>query len=163
MENIVKLRKIKLSDKKYFAKWWRDRSLLKVTSGKLKRISDKEVDKYFNRILRGSKGKQYIITAGGKIIGHIALEQRRADWYETQIIIGEKKQQDRGYGIKVIKQLLGKAQKLGIKKIYLEVRLDNLKAINAYKKCGFVKAGVKRYPKNKYLPRTMKMILRAHK
>jgi len=43
----ILLRKIKPSDKKYFARWWRDKELIKLTSGILKLISDEEVEKYF--------------------------------------------------------------------------------------------------------------------
>jgi len=159
--NRISLRKIKGSDKRYFAKWWRDKSLLKITSGELKRISDQEVSKYFTRISKDAKGKQYMITVSGEAIGHIALERRKNGWYEIQIVIGEKKQQNKGYGIKAIKQLLGKTQKEGINKIYLEVRPNNLRAIRAYEKCGFQNTGIKRYPNNLYLPKTIKMVLRT--
>jgi len=44
------LRKIKLSDKKYLAYWWRDKELLKLTSDLLRPIPDKEVNLYFQEI-----------------------------------------------------------------------------------------------------------------
>ncbi len=47
---LLSLRKIRIKDKKYFAKWWRDRELLKLTSGILKPISDAEVNRYFSTI-----------------------------------------------------------------------------------------------------------------
>lgn len=154
------LRKLRISDRKYFAKWWRDKELLKVTSGILKRITEKEVDKYFFEMLKDKKAQHYMITVNRKTIGHISLEQRKNSWYETQVVIGEKNQQGKGYGTDAIKLLIRKARKAGIKKVYLEVRLNNLKAIHAYEKCGFRKAGIKRYPKNKYLPQTLMMALR---
>ena len=155
----IKLRKIKISDKKYFAKWWRDKDLLKLTSGILKRITDKEVSEYFLKILASKSDFHYIILAGRKVIGHIALEKRKSGWYETQIVIGEKNYQSKGYGTKAIKLLINKAKKTNIEKIYLEVRSNNVRAIKAYEKCGFRKAGIKKYPKNKYLPQTLKMAL----
>lgn len=156
----ISLRKIEINDEKYFAKWWRDKKLIRVTSGELRRITDKEVHKYFLRILKDKKNIQYMIMVDEKVIGHIALERRRDEWYETQIVIGEKNQQGRGYGTVAIKLLIRKASKAGIKKVYLVVRPDNLKAICAYEKCGFRRAGIKKYPKNKYLPQTTKMVLR---
>lgn len=156
----VSLRKIRISDKKCFAKWWRDKELLKVTSGMLKRITDKEVDKYFSKILKDKNAQHYMIVANRKTIGLISLEQRSGGWYETQIVIGEKNQQGKGYGTDAIKLLIRKAKRIGIKKIYLEVRPKNIKAIRAYEKCGFWKAGIKRYPNNKYLSQTIKMVLR---
>ena len=155
----VLLRKIRIGDRKYFARWWRDKELLRVTSGMLRRITDYEIDKYFSKILNDKKSLQYMIAVNRKTVGHISLDKRNGGWYETQIVIGEKSQQGKGYGTKAIKQLLEKAQKFGIKKIYLEVRQNNLGAIRAYEKCGFRKVGIKKYPKNKYLPQTVKMIL----
>lgn len=43
-------------------------------------------------------------------------------------------------------------------KKYFANRPDNTRAIKAYEKCGFKKAGIKKYPKNKYLPQTLKMV-----
>lgn len=40
MDTII-LRKIKYSDKRHFAKRWRNKELLRLTSGILQRISDK--------------------------------------------------------------------------------------------------------------------------
>jgi len=84
------LQKIKLTDKKYFADWWRDKELLKLTSGILKRISDKEVDKYFQSILESENSHHFMIVLDKKTIGHITLAKRRNNWHETQIVIGEK-------------------------------------------------------------------------
>jgi RimJ/RimL family protein N-acetyltransferase len=157
---MITLRKIKFNDKKYFTKWWRDKNLLKLTSGVLKRISDKEVDKYFQDILKNKKDYHFIIALDGKVIGHISLAKRKNNWYETQIIIGEKRYWNRGYGSKAIQILLRKARYLKISKIYLEVRPNNTRAIRAYEKCGFQKVKIIKYPKNKYLPETLRMELK---
>ena len=157
--NKIFLRKIKLSDKKYFAKWWRDKELLKLTSGILQCISDKEVNKYFGNILKSKKDQHFLITLNEIVIGHIFLTKKRNDWYETQIVIGEKKYWGKGYGTKAIKLLIKRAKKLNISKIYLEVRPTNIRAIKSYEKCGFKRAGIKKYPQNKYLQETLKMIL----
>ncbi|MBI2003618.1 MAG: GNAT family N-acetyltransferase [Parcubacteria group bacterium] len=157
--NELSLRKVRPSDKKYFTKWWRDKELLKLTSGVLKPISDKELDNYFLDILKNRKDFHFIITLNKKSIGHISLSERKNSWYETQIIIGEKKYWNKGYGSEATKLLIRKSKELNISKIYLEVRPDNLRAINAYKKSGFIEKGIKKYPKNKYLPEVLKMEL----
>lgn len=154
------LRKIKPADRKYFAKWWRDKELLKLTSGILKRISDQEVDKYFQALLNSKKDHHFVIIANKKTIGHIVLAKRKNSWYETQIVIGERQYWGRGYGTKAIKLLSKKAKKLNISKIYLEVRPANTRAIAAYENSGFMKAGIKKYPKNKYLLETLRMELK---
>lgn len=155
--NIISLRKIKPSDKRYFARWWRDKELLKLTSGILKLISDKEVEKYFSVMTNSSTDYHFMILLDKKVIGHIVLAKRKNDWYETQIVIGEKQYWGRGYGTKAIKSLLKKAKKLRVSKIYLEVRPTNTRAIVSYENSGFVKVGIKKYPKNKYLSKILKM------
>lgn len=156
----ILLRKIKLSDKRYFAKWWRNKELLKLTSGILKRISDQEVNKYFKNILDSKKDYHFMITLDKKVIGHISLVKRRNRWYETQIVIGEKKYWNKGYGTEAIQMTIKKARQLGVSKIFLRVRPTNLIAIRAYEKCGFKKTRIKRYPRNKYLPETLRMELK---
>lgn len=100
-----------------------------------------------------------MIIANKKTIGHISLVKRRNNWYETQIVIGEKQYWNKRYGSGVIKQLLKKAVSKNISKIYLEVRPNNLRAICAYQKCGFKEIRLIKYPKNKYLPETLRMEL----
>lgn len=154
------LRKIKSVDRKYFAQWWRDKELLKLTSGILKRISDQEVNKYFRAILNSKKGYHFMISANKKTIGHISLVKKQNNWYETQIVIGEKKYWGKGYGQKSIKLLLRKAKHFGMSKIYLEVRPNNSRAIRAYEQCGFQKVKMIKHPRNKYLPETLRMELK---
>lgn len=153
----VYLRKIRESDKNHFEKWWRDRELLALTSGILKRVSDEEIDKYFKAILDGKKDHHFMVILNKKAIGHISLTKRKNNWYETQIIIGEKKYWGKGYGSKAIKLLIQKAKRLKIFKIYLEVRPTNARAIRAYEHCGFYKVKTMLRPKNKYLPKTTRM------
>lgn len=156
----ITLRKVKPADKKYFAKWWRDKELLKLTSGIFERVSDQEVDEYFQNILGSKKDFHFIIILDKKVIGHISLVKRKNKWYETQIIIGEKTYWGKDYGSKSIKLLIKRANKLGISKIYLEVRPNNARAIHAYENCGFQKIKTVLYPKNKYLPKTLRMELK---
>ena len=159
--NKILLRKIKSTDKKYFARWWKNKELLKLTSGILKLISDKEIEKYFSAIIDSSTDYHFMILLDKKAIGHVVLAKRKSGWYETQIVIGEKQYWGKGYGTKAINLLLKKAKKLSITKIYLEVRPTNTRAIAAYENSGFMKAGIKKYPKNKHLSQTLRMELRV--
>lgn len=154
------MRKIKTSDKGHFAKWWRDIELLACTSGELEPISDKEVETYFSLIFKNTEDFHFIIALGKKVLGHISLAKRDGGWYETQIIIGEKECWGKGYGTKAIRMLLQKARLAHISKIFLEVRPTNTIAIAAYRKSGFVEAGIKTYPNNKCLPEVVRMELR---
>jgi RimJ/RimL family protein N-acetyltransferase len=156
----ISLRKIKQSDKNHFAKWWRNEELLRLTSGILRKISDQEVDKYFQTILNSKKDYHFMIVANGKTIGHISLAKRLKSWYETQIVIGEKNYLGRGYGSQAINLLIKRARSLSISKIYLEVRPTNIRAIRAYEQCDFRKVKIVKYPKNKYLQETLRMELK---
>lgn len=156
---IVRLRKIKSSDKVYFAKWWRDKTLAKLTSGNLEHISDEQLDRGFSSMLHDSDDLSFIITVDAKPIGHIALTKQKNGWHETQIVIGEKAYWNKGYGTKAIQLLIKKGKQLEISKIFLEVRPDNARAIKAYEKVGFKSVGIKKYPNNPLLPETLKMVL----
>lgn len=159
----VSLRKLKNSDLKYFAKWWRDKELIRFTSGDNKKLSDSKVREFFLAMLENKNNWQYMIQYGKKIVGHVTLAVRKAGWYETQIVIGEKNYWGRGIGTMAIKKLLVLAAKDKIEKIYLEVRPDNLRAINTYKDCGFIVKETKKYPDNKKLPEVLVMVLQAKK
>lgn len=156
----LSLRKIKTTDEKYFAVWWRDEALLELTSGVSQPISDEEVKKYFSTILQSADDYHFMVALGRKAIGHISLAKRKDDWYETQIIIGEKGYWGKGYGTQAIQMLIKKLGRFSIKKVFLEVRPTNLRAISAYRKCGFTEAGVKMYPQNKNLPEVLRMELK---
>lgn len=156
----VSLRKIQSRDQKYFAKWWRDEDLLKLTSGILERLSDQEVDKYFQNILKSKKDYHFIISLDRKVIGHLSLAKRKNNWHETQIVIGEKKNWGKGHGSKAIELLISRVKQFGYSKIYLEVRPTNTRAIGAYERCGFQKVKLIHYRKNKGLSKTLRLELK---
>lgn len=58
----IALRKLRKSDIKFFAKWWRKKDLLRLTSGRLRRISDEEVKKYFQKMIDGRTDYHFMIT-----------------------------------------------------------------------------------------------------
>lgn len=159
MKNIS-LRKLESSDKKYFAKWWRDKELLELTSGYLEPISDNEVNEYFQDIIENKLNYNFIITVDDKTIGHISLAKRQCNWHEIQIVIGEKEYWGKGYGSEAIKLLITEAKSMKISKIYLEVRPTNTRAIKAYENCGFKRIKKVFYPDNPLQPETIRMELR---
>lgn len=158
MREII-LRKIKKSDLKYFLKWWQDEELIKLTSG-IREESEKILIGYFFNILKAKKDQHYIILLDKKIIGHIAAIRKNKSTFEMQIIIGESNNRGKGYGKMAINQALKIAfNKLYYKKAYIEVRPENIRAIEAYGLCGFIKKGIKYNPTNKFQPRVLKMEL----
>ena len=81
----------------------------------------------------------------GKIIGYVSFFKIKD---EAEIInIGiDKSYQRKNYGSNIISEM----KRIGIKKIFLEVSVENVKAINFYLKNGFYKTGIrKEYYKQK--------------
>lgn len=154
----IDLRKIKPSDKKYFSRWWRDKELISLTSGDFDELSDVKINSYFKKLFSNNNNFHFMIDINNITIGHIALVKVRDGNYETQIIIGEEKFRNQGFGSKAIKLLLQKiSNDKNVKKIFLEVRPSNLRAIRAYEKAGFIKGKTKKYPKNPNLPKVLVM------
>jgi RimJ/RimL family protein N-acetyltransferase len=155
--NKVSLRKLRHSDEALFYRWWNDLALRPLTSGAKGRVSKEEVKKYFLEMMRTEF--HFMIVVDKKAIGHISLQRRPRGWHETQIVIGEKRFWNKGYGTAAIMRLMRKAAHVGINKIYLEVRPENARAIVAYEKCGFVKSKTVKHD-SATLPETIRMVLR---
>lgn len=151
------IRPVRDNDLAYFAKWWRDPDLISVTSGNTSPLLDNDVKKYFNDLKTTSSAFHFMIQVGNQTIGHISLQKRNDDWWETQIVIGEKEMQNKGYGTQTVSLLIDVARKHGIEKIYLEVRPDNTKAIHAYDKAGFKQVGGEVPTGNKHQPSVLRM------
>lgn len=152
------LRIIRKSDKKYFLKWWTDKELIKLTSGDTKNIAPKQLTKYFSRLV-GKRG-HFLILADKKPIGSIYFQAVNKTTFRFPIVIGEKKYRGRGYGSEAIRRILALGfGKYNLKKACLEVRPENKHAIHVYRKLGFRKTGLKKIPKNTYLPVVLKMEL----
>lgn len=156
---IIKLRKIKKSDWLYFLKWWKDKELIKMTSGIYEK-DDNILKGYFLNMVNSAKNHDYLILSNKKPIGNISLTHKNKSTSEMHIVIGEKEYWGRGFGTSATKEALKIAfSKLKYKKVYLETRPKNKRAINMYKHCGFAEAGLKRYPNNKFQPVVLKMTL----
>jgi RimJ/RimL family protein N-acetyltransferase len=91
-------------------------------------------------------------TAGGQPIGDIALldihPHGRA---ELGITIGEKAYWGAGYGREAIEQVVRYAfHQLGCRRVYLITDIDNLRAQQCFKRCGFVTEGQLRAHRLRY-------------
>lgn len=155
----IRLRKIRKTDWPYFLKWWKDKELIKLTSGRYEK-DDNILKGYFLNMLKSTKDHHYIIILNKKSIGNVSLTNKDRGIFEIHIVIGEKQYQGKGIGTITIEKALSIAfNKLKYSKAYLEVRPNNERAINAYKNCGFKEKGLKKYPKNKFMPVVLKMVL----
>ncbi len=156
---MIVLRPVQPQDIKYFARWWRDPDLIRVTSGDTVELTDHQVARYFKNIFESQTAQHFMVDCDFDTIGHISLQKRANDWWETQIILGEKKSRGKGYGLQAIRQLLDEAKTRGISKIYLEVRPENVRAIRAYQKAGFKRVGKMINTLNKLQPQLVRMEL----
>lgn len=135
---MIQLRPVLPDDLKYFAIWWRDAELIALTSGNFSNLPDDQLERYFQDIVAQRNRIDRMIEMDGVTIGHVNVQGRSGDWWELQIIIGEKNYWGNGYGPLAIQQLLEILIPRGMRKVYLEVRPENVRAIGAYEKCGFV-------------------------
>jgi len=156
MKKILRLRKIRLADAEYFLKWWTDKELIAQTSGRPVEPADK-LKVYFARLL--NKKHNYLITVGGRVIGHVMIVRRGKNSFGFPIVIGEPKFRGRGYGSRAIRKILNIGfAKLGYREARLEVRPENARAIKTYAALGF-KPTVTRSYDNPYQPKVLVMTL----
>ena len=153
------LRIINKDDIIHFKKWWRDEELIKLTSGDLTPISDDEINQFFSDLISNHNNLQFMIEANNITIGNISLSERPEGWFELQIVIGEKNEWGKGYGVDAVNEILKFAKKQSIDKIFLEVRPTNNRAISAYEKCGFKEVRTIYYRDNPNMSETLRMEL----
>lgn len=153
----IRLRKLKKGDLGHFLKWWKDKEIIALTSG-TDEESDAVLKGNFLNFFKNEKNHHFMIMFGKEAIGHIALIHTNAKTCEIQIVIGEKQYWGKGLGTAALKKALSLAfSKFGYSKATLEVRPENIRAIKTYESCGFMRNGLKKYPKNKHQPVTLKM------
>ena len=72
-----------------------------------------------------------------QFIGNIEFMNRKGDEAEWGIVMTYK-MQNKGYGTEALRRSVKYGfSELGLRRIYLAVYADNLRAIHVYKKCGF--------------------------
>lgn len=151
------LQKLKAGDYPHFLRWWRDDELMGLTSGDHAPMGDEEIQKQVAKMASDKNVRHWLIEVDDKIVGHINLNKINSKTAELQIVIGEKEYWGKGIGFEAIIKVLDQAKSFGYKKILVEVRPDNIRAINLYQKAGFEKQGLKKYPKNPNLPEVLVM------
>jgi RimJ/RimL family protein N-acetyltransferase len=149
----IKLRKVRIEDNSYFAKWWRNPKIIALTSGNFAPISDEEISKSVASMAKNDL--HWIIECDNQAIGHINLEKISSQQVELQISIGEEEYWSKGIGTKAIETILLKAKEKGFSTVRLEVRPTNSHAIHLYEKTGFKQINLKKYPDNSNLPEVL--------
>lgn len=135
----IKIRKVKKSDWKYFKIWWKhvasDDSNNDIDQ---KYSTDKWLFRSFMRMINDSKRLDYIVSnEKDVVIGHFNLILYK-NYAQFDIKIGEEKYRNKGYGTLMTKKAIQIVfKKLKYKKLVLDVKVKNARAIRVYKKCGF--------------------------
>ena len=146
----VRIRELRESDSPYYIAWINDRELVKFNSNYAP-VSDFQHRDWFAAVSRRKDMRIFTIEVEHEgqamVIGSCSLRNldsltRSA---ELQIRIGEAAFRDKGLGTKVVRMLLEHGfDDMNLNRIHLEVFAANERAIQTYRKCGFVVEGVKR-------------------
>lgn len=81
-----------------------------------------------------------VVEIDNKVVGYAGLYPS-GDITNVAVIPNE---QGKGYGTELVKELIKVAKINDIEKLFLEVRVSNIKAIKLYEKCGFEKISVRK-------------------
>jgi len=145
-ENVY-LRALDPSDLDRTHKWHNDAPLYEMLVSPFRHVSRAAEDEWIRRKAAYSQTEIQLaicLKEGDQHIGNIQLTD--IDWVARHalvgIFIGEAQHWSKGYGRQAMRLLLRHAfHDLGLRRVYLTVLDDNLRAIRAYEKCGFVVEG----------------------
>lgn len=150
----VRLRAMEREDVKHYYAWVNDPE---VTHGLALYLPMSNVDeeRWFERVTQGDPNEKPLAIEvrdgvpsgadhGWKLIGNCGVFS--IEWVnssaELGIMIGEKSAWNKGYGTEVMTLLLRHCfETLNLNRVFLRVYAENLRAIRAYQKAGFVEEG----------------------
>jgi len=144
----VVLRPLIEADSEALFRWINDRDTV-VFNAPFFEVTRADHDNWFERVRSAAGMRIFAIQAvtPRALIGtcqllNISPVHRSAD---LQIRIGETAFRGIGFGTSAVRQLLAYAfGELGLHRVALTVRADNLRAIRSYERCGFLREGLLR-------------------
>lgn len=97
----------------------------------------------FNHYLNDKKDDFFVIlNQAESIVGYAILIEKNGNGYLLSIAV-HPKSRNKGIAEIFLEFLENKCKEKGYKKLILEVRMDNEKAIKIYRKLGLIKVGIK--------------------
>ncbi len=167
MKNI-RLRALTITDLPLTLKWHNQPDIIEMYAGNPFPVNEEMERKWYEKILTSN----FPVTVFGieliennKLIGltilrDINLINRSA---ETAIYIGDQNERSKGYSKEALTLTLNFAfNNLGLHRVFLSVREDNIAAIGLYEKMGFIREGILRdsiYKNGKYISNIIMSIL----
>ncbi len=133
-----RIRRLRHEDVPVLMSWDDDPALFELT-GKKFTHGDEKV--WWNNLIRDRSRLAFaIINNDGGLIGDVELQQIlwRAREAEIRISIGDKEYWNHGFGSEALEEAVFAAfHLLSLERVYLRVRVDNVRAIRSYQKVGF--------------------------
>lgn len=152
-EKKVVLRELRESDVEYILKWWNDPEVTKYFFGFIMPATLPRVSGWVKKEMEKDNNPLFIIESFGhgaedtEVIGYIALrditpKDRHAN---LKLMIGEKKEQKKGYGFDAAEQIINFGFKeMGLRRIGAGCFEPNIASMSLLKKLGFMQEGVRR-------------------
>ena len=84
-----------------------------------------------------------MIDSSSRVIGYYSFAQILDEGHINNIAV-RSLDQSKGFGTKLMEDMINQASKRGINALTLEVEIENIKAINLYKKFNFTNEGIRK-------------------
>lgn len=113
--------------------------MLKYTGANYKNYIDEQCERnWLARVIKNANEYRCAIEVDGVYVGNIYLTDIDGVSAEYQIFIGEKSYWGQGVAIEASQQILRYAfEILKLKRVFLNVKLQNVRAVRLYNKLGF--------------------------
>lgn len=147
---MIYLRELTREDLKVLYKWHNNAEIMKTVGNTFRYVNKETEEEWFDTYQKNRKTQVrcgICLQPDGKLIGQVGLIDmdylnQVATFY---IMIGETKEQGKGYGLLATKYMLQHGfMNLNLHRITLQVVADNTRALHLYEKCGFKKEGILR-------------------
>lgn len=144
------LKKLTTDDRAYFFKWIRDKSVIRYSLSIFQRLdTNLKISQWFDTVLQDSNSLSLGIYDNNKkcLIGYAGISSinkinKSGEYF---IFIGNKFYHGKGIGTFVTKEIIKIGfSELNLNRIMLTVSENNIGALNAYKKAGFIYEGCMR-------------------
>lgn len=140
----VNLRPIAPADLERMVAWSQDPEVCQYLDGNYPQNLE-DANGWLQKVLSDRHNKRWsLLTKSGRLIGDIELDHItwRSGEAELRVCIGEKSFWNQGYGTDAVSTVIAHAfDGMGLKRVYLRVFTENVRAIRCYTKSGFRKEG----------------------